>query len=137
MRREKEKESGKKGPGTVADMRKRVRNRKRYVTGLLKKQGKYTPDMGPQIDIACLLWGRVEILRDEIFSPGHSPVRIEKSREGNDREVVSQKERLFIDYLDQYQRALKALGMNTDAKERRTESDGFSDFMKEFREDTE
>jgi len=40
-----------------------------------------------------------------------------------------------LDFVQQSQKALRALGMNTDAKERKTDNDTFNEFLKEFSED--
>lgn len=90
-----------------------------------------------QVNIAAQLLVRTDMLADEIFNEGHRAVNVEISREGNERESISPKEKLYLDLVQQSQRALRALGMNTDAKERKTDNDGFSEFMKEFREGEE
>lgn len=121
------------GPDALA----RIKNKKSYIMKLLKKEGKYTSELSMQVDIVAQLLVRTDMLREEILDPAHSPVNVETSREGNTRESISPRERLYLDLLQQSQRALRALGMNTDAKERKTDNDGFIDFMERFREGTE
>ena len=116
---------------------KRIKNKKSYIVKLLKQQGKYTAELSMQVNIAAQLLVRTDMLADEIFNEGHRAVNVEISREGNERESISPKEKLYLDLVQQSQRALRALGMNTDAKERKTDNDGFSEFMKEFREGEE
>lgn len=113
----------------------RIRNKKTYIVKLLKKEGKYTAELSMQAEIVAQLLVRTDILREEIIAPGHSPVNVEVSREGNTRESVSAKERLYLDLLQQSQRALRALGMNTDSRDRRQAADGFDEFLTQFRED--
>ena len=116
---------------------KRIKNKKSYIVKLLKQQGKYTAELSMQVNIAAQLLVRTDMLADEIFNEGHRAVNVEISREGNERESISPKEKLYLDLVQQSQRALRALGMNTDAKERKTDNDGFSEFMKEFKEGEE
>lgn len=114
---------------------RRVKNKKDYIVKLLKKQGKYTAELSMQVNITAQLLVRTEILAEEILSENHQAVNVEISREGNERKTISPKERLYLDFVRQCQKALRALGMNTDSKERKSDNDSFGDFMKEFRED--
>lgn len=114
---------------------RRIKDKKGYIVKLLKKQGKYTSELSMQVGITAQLLVRTDMLADEIFDEGHNAVNVEISREGNGRESISPKERLYLDLVQQSQRALRALGMNTDSRERKTDNDGFGEFMKEFRED--
>ena len=108
---------------------RRVKSKRDYIVRLLKKQGKYTAELTYQVDITAQLLVRADILGEEMLHDGHSPVNVEYSREGNERMTLNPKERLYLDVLSQGQRALRALGMNNDGKERHTDSDTFSDFM--------
>lgn len=121
--------------GASEDVKARIRNKKTYIVKLLKKEGKYTSELSMQVDIVAQLLVRTDMLRDEVIAPGYSPVNVEVSREGNTRESVSAKERLYLDLLQQSQRALRALGMNTDSRDRKQVADGFDDFLSQFRED--
>lgn len=114
---------------------KRLKSKKDYIVRLLKKQGKYTAELSMQVSVVAQLLVRTDELAGDIFDGAHEAVRTEISREGNTREVVSPKERLYLDYLAQSQRALRALGMNTDAKDRKPEGDGFDDFLKSMADD--
>lgn len=116
---------------------KRIKNKKDYLVKVLKKQGKYTPELSMQVDLAAQLLVRTDMLRDEIFDASHSAVNVEISREGNRRETISPKENLYRSYLEQSQSALRAIGMNNDAKERKTENDTFSEFMDAFKKEDE
>lgn len=116
---------------------RRIKNKKDYIVRVLKKQGKYTAELSMQVNVVAQLLVRTEILADEIFDESHNAVNIEISREGNERESVSPKERLYLDYLGQSQKALRALGMNTDARERKTDNDHFNDFISAFKDDSE
>jgi len=123
------------GEKIAASIQKRITSKKTYIVKLLKKQGKYTPELSMQVKITAQLLIRTEILAEQIFGNGHQPTKIELSREGNERESVSPKEKLYLDLVEQSQKALKALGMNTDSRERKTDNDGFSEFMEQFKND--
>ncbi len=125
--------SGDQGDSRV--MQRLIKQKKDYIVRLLKKQNKYAAELSMQVTIAARLLVRADILSEEIFSADHSPVNIEYSREGNERESISPKEKLFIDISRQSQKALQALGMNIDAKPRKNDEDGFADFMNAFREE--
>lgn len=118
-----------------AKITKRVKNKKDYIVKLLKEQGKYTAELSMQVTITAQLLVRTEILAEEVLAEEHEAVNVEISREGNERKTISPKEKLYLDFVQQSQKALRALGMNTDAKERKTDNDTFNDFLKEFSED--
>ncbi len=121
----------------TADARKvnlRVQGKKGWIVKTLKQQGKYSQELSPQINIAAKLLVRAEMIEEQIFSSGHSAFLIEYSREGNERRVTDPLEKLYLDYSDQAQKALRRLGMNTDSKERKAEAvDGLSDFINSMR----
>ena len=119
-------------------MTQKINNRKAYFIKLLKKQGKYTPELAVQVKITAELYVRTEMIAEEIFGDGHKAVNTEISREGNVRERISEKERLYLDYCAKMQSALKAIGMNVDAKERKNDgADGFDEFMSQFTRESE
>lgn len=121
--------------GTIAiTVQQRIEMKRQHIVSILKEQGKYTEELSMQAQIVAQLLVRTDDLAAEIFDGRHHAVNVEISREGNERESISPKEKLYMDYIQQSQRALRALGMNTDAKERKTDSDAFSDFLNEFRE---
>lgn len=113
-------------------MEARIKNKKNYIIKLLKEQGKYTAELTYQVNITAQLLVRADILSEEIFDKNHNSVNVELSREGNKRESISPKERLYLDVLRQSQKALTALGMNTESKERKTDNDSFGEFMAEM-----
>lgn len=114
---------------------RRIKAKKTYIVKLLKKQGKYTPELSMQVKIVAELLVRTDLLAEQIFDGRHQAVNVEFSREGNERESVSPKEKLYLDYLQQSQRALRALGMNNDAKERKPDNDALNDFISQFNEE--
>lgn len=118
-------------------IQKRIRGKKEYIVKLLKKQGKYTAELSMQATITAQLMVRTEILAEEIFSDGHKAINVELSREGHSRESISPKEKLYIDLTTHVQKALRALGMNTDSKDRKTDNDSFAEFMSEFNNDND
>lgn len=115
----------------------KVKSKKAYIIKLLKKQGKYTAELTYQVDITAKLLVRADILGDEIMADGHRVVNVEYSREGNERKTVDPKEKLYIELLEKGQKALRALGMNTESKERKTDNDDFNDFMSAMKEGDE
>ena len=117
------------------DNLKRVKNKQRYIVQLLKAQRRYSPELSMQAWLTAQLLVRIEKLAEEIFSEGYSTTLTEYSREGNPRETLNPTDRLYLELVKQAQSALKAMGMNTDAKERRPADDGFSDFMRSLRDE--
>ena len=112
----------------------KIKSKKAYIMKLLKKQGKYTSELTYQVDITAKLLVRADILGDEIMADGHQAVNVEYSREGNERKTIDPKEKLYIELLQQGQKALRALGMNTESKERKSDNDSFNDFMAAMQE---
>lgn len=108
---------------------RKINNKKRYIIKLLKDEGKYTPDMTYQVEIAAKLLVKADLLSDEIFSDVNTSVNIEYSREGHPRTTINPKEKLYLEVLRQGQKALTALGMNTDSKKANIGTDGFTDFI--------
>ena len=106
-----------------------MKSKKAYIVKLLKEQGKYTAELTYQVDITAKLLVRADILGDEIMAGGHRAVNVEYSREGNARKTIDPKEKLYIELLEKGQKALRALGMNTESKERKADSDEFNDFL--------
>ena len=118
-----------------AQIKQRLRNKRNYITKLLKKQNKWLAEMTYQVEITAKILVRVELLEEEIFSAGYTAVNVEYSREGNERVSLNPQERLYLEALEKAQKALRALGMNTESKERKGENDGLGNFLKEFAED--
>lgn len=115
----------------------KVKNKKAYIVKLLKKQGKYTAELTYQVEITAQLLVRAEMLGDEILADGHKVVNVEYSREGNERVTINPKEKLYLDVLEKGQKALRALGMNTESKERKTDEDATSGFFASLRREDE
>jgi hypothetical protein len=114
-----------------------VKNKKDYIVKLLKAQGKYTAELTYQVEITARLLVRADMLYDEILSEGHKAVNIEYSREGNERATINPKEKLYLDVSEKAQKALRALGMNTESKERKADNDNFNEFWAAMKEDAE
>lgn len=115
------------------EVRQRIKNQKDYYVKLLKKENRYTPELAQQAELAATAVVRLRMIQEEtMFNPYHKAIQIEISREGNTREHISEAENLLKDYLQVAKDQLKALGMNTDSKERKTDEDGedgFTEFM--------
>lgn len=105
------------------------------IKNMLKKQKKYSAELDEQIKLAAQLIVRTDSLSEDIFSKDHKAVITEISREGNTREIPSQAERVYLLYQREAQRALRALGMNVDAKERKQDDDSFNEFMDSFKKE--
>ncbi len=118
-------------------LNKRINTRKAYIIKLLKDQGKYTVELTYQVKIAAQLLAKTDMLAEEIFSEKHEPINVEFSREGNERESISPKEKLYLDFSQQAQKALRALGMNTDGHERKTNADGLNDLLNLIKEEND
>lgn len=116
-------------------MERRVKSKKAYIVKLLKKQGKYTAELTYQVEITAQLLVRADILGNEILADGHKAINVEYSREGNERITVNPKEKLYLEVLEKGQKALRALGMNTESKERKTDNDDYKEFLKAMNED--
>lgn len=116
-------------------IKQRITAKKTYIVNLLKKEGKYSPELSMQAKVVAQLLVRTEILAEEIFTDGHQAINVETSREGNERKSIDPKEKLYLDLVGQTQKALRALGMNTDSKERKADNDGFAKFMEDMKGD--
>lgn len=116
---------------------RKVKSKKAYIVKLLKKQGKYTAELTYQVEITAQLLVRADMLGNEILADGHKSINIEYSREGNERITVNPKEKLYLEVLEKGQKALRALGMNTESKERKTDNDDYKQFLEAINEDEE
>lgn len=116
-------------------IKKRIRNKKDYIIKLLKKEGKYTAELSMQVTITAQLLVQTDMLAESVASLGPNIIDVEYSREGNERKSINPVVKLYNETAEKAQRALRALGMNTDSKERKTDNDSFSEFMKEFGQD--
>ena len=114
---------------------RRIKNKKDYIVKLLKKEGKYTSELSMQVTITAQLLVRTELLAEELFGDEHNAINVELSREGNERKSISPTEKLYLDFAQQSQKALRALGMNTDSRERKSNNDGLTDFLNAFNDD--
>lgn len=117
-----------------AAMKRRIKQKKDYLVKLLKKQGRYTPELSMQVSLLAQLLVKTDLLAARVLSEGHRPINVEISREGNTRQSVSALERLYMDYVRICQSALRATGMNKDSREKLTGDDGMSDFLKQLEE---
>ena len=115
---------------------KKVSSKKRYIIKLLKDNGKFAAEMTYQVEITARLLVRAEQQSEEMAAPDYKPITVEYSREGHERLAVNPLERLHAETLRQAQRALAALGMNTDSKQKlENADDSLQDFMDAFKDD--
>lgn len=117
------------------NIEKSISSKVSYIRKLLTQEGKYTADLTYQVKIAATLMVRTEVLARAILSPGYNPINTEISREGNKRQTVNPTEPLYLQYVGKTQSALRALGMNTDSRERKSDGgDGLTDFLNAMKE---
>lgn len=131
-----------KGQSNNSDNPERKNNYKKkikQVTGkikkMLEKSDSYSEDLDLQIDLTAQLIAKTDFLAAEIFAEGHRSIITEYSREGNEREIISQKEKLYIEYNQKAQSALAKLGMTVDPKNKNVGEDGFGSFMEGLNDD--
>lgn len=117
-------------------MARKVESKRRYLVRLLTKQGKYTAELTYQAEITARLLVSADMLEEEISRAGGTPIRVEYSREGNERVSIDPRQRLYLETLQKAQRSLASLGMNFDSKERKNDGeDGFTDFLNRFKDE--
>ncbi|MDE6832055.1 MAG: hypothetical protein K2J07_04920 [Muribaculaceae bacterium] len=116
-------------------MKKKVANKKTYLVKLLRNRGIYSPELAVQVGLVAQLIVKTEQLGDDIMAGEYDSVIVEVSREGAPREKASAAEMLYLNYVDRVQRGLKSLGLNFDARERRAESDSFTQFLDAMNDD--
>lgn len=92
-------------------------SRSRILSDLEKSGIDYT-SMSCQIELTAIR--RVYFMRisEKLIEAGFEPVLVQHSREGNERHIENPLVKMWKDAGDAYQRGLKALGINIDAKER-------------------
>lgn len=110
---------------------------KKHITELLKEQKKYTPELELQIEICAKLKVQEETLNKRLMVSGYSPTITEYSREGEPRNVINPVWKVHQDVTDQLQKALRALGMNTESKDRKSDGDTVGGFLEAFQAKSE
>ena len=99
------------------------------------RKDKYTAELSMQVTLTAQLLVQTDMLAESVMAMGSNIIDVEYSREGNERKSVNPMVKLYNETAEKAQRALRALGMNVDAKERKTDNDSFGEFMKEFGRD--
>lgn len=120
---------------TKLTIKRRISGKKTYIIKQLKAHGIYSGERSQQVSIAATLLVRTEMLAEEVLAESGEAMGVEISREGNERRTISPKEKLYLDYVQQTQKALRALGMNADAKEQKAEADTLNEFLKSIGEE--
>ena len=118
-----------------SEITSQIERLKEIATSTLKSEGKYTPLYGLQVEVAALLMAKIRLLLNDMSQPGYNAVELEESREGHDRKKVNPCETLLQTYISLVLKALKGLGMNTESKDVKTDSDTLKDFLTEFSEE--
>ena len=102
------------------------------IVSMLRQQGKYSGELEIQAELTARLIQRFNDIDQEMHSPDYDIVNVEYSREGHSRSSVNPLEKLYLEYYDRIHRALRALGMSVDAKERKSDNDDFLTKMEDF-----
>ena len=111
----------------------RVSVHKEYLIRLLKDQGKYTDELEVIVTSTAWTYARIEELQDDMLSPGYQKMIVQISREGNERMQKNPLEDMMTSLNRQLTQQLTAIGMTTDSKERKQDSDNFKDFLDEMK----
>lgn len=113
----------------------KITSRKSYMIKVMKAANVYRDELAMQVQVAARLYVKIKEFEKEMSKDGYSPVSKWESREGAVRQAVNPLEELYSDYLSRYQQALKALGLNNDSKERKSQGDDpLNSFLDKFRE---
>lgn len=114
---------------------RKARHRAAETLRLMKECGKYSEAYLMQVDLLSRTLAELDDIEREKSRREYRMVINMISREGNDRPVLNPLEQLYGEFLDRAQRCLKALGMNTDSKERKgEEAAGLEEFLREMKE---
>ena len=111
----------------------RVSVHKEYLIRLLKDQGKYTDELEVIVTSTAWTYARIEELQDDMLSPGYQKMIVQISREGNERMQKNPLEDMMTSLNRQLTQQLTAIGMTTESKERKQDSDNFKDFLEEMK----
>lgn len=98
----------------MSDEEKQLERIKRYVRGVLKRAGKYSPEMSYQVELLATDLMVYRQLRRDVLENG--VVTVEKSREGNRREKVRPSVGMLRQQADAVRADLKSLLMNQELK---------------------
>lgn len=85
---------------------------------------------GSKIVESILLW-KIESLKEEMHKSNYTPVVIEVSREGSERQKMNQTESLMLAYLRLYLTAKKVPGVISDDN---GDDDGLMELISEFKD---
>ena len=114
-----------------------ARKNQRKLLQSLKKEESYSPLFAEQAGIAGVIGEVFWRMSEEVLEDNVEYVETTTSREGDTRYKQNPKFQLFIQVLDRYQDALKALGMNVDSKPVKKKEKGINDFLESFKEDND
>ncbi len=114
---------------TTAQLEKKVS----YLRKLMEEAGTYADVYSAQITLTASLLVQADAMRECLAT--QSVIITQTSREGDTRQIVNPVQKALLDTLERAQRGLRALGMNLDSKERKPDSDGYTDFMSRFNEE--
>ena len=103
-------------------------------TATLKKEGKFTPLYSLQVELASLMMAKIRLIMMEMEKDRYKPIETEKTRDDCTRTKINPCEKLLMDYAALAMKAFKGLGMNTESKELKPDSDSLTEFLSEFQE---
>ncbi len=98
----------------MSDEEKQLERIKRYVRGVLKRAGKYSPEMSYQVELLATDLMVYRELRRDVLE--HGVVAVETSREGHRREKVRPSVQMLRQQADAVRADLKSLLMNRELK---------------------
>lgn len=94
----------------------RVKNKRDYIVRVLKKVGKYTPELSQMVGVAARALAHLDLLGEEFEKDDYAPLLVQTSREGDDRVMANPTEKMYLDYLAESRAALRGLGMSSESK---------------------
>lgn len=107
-------------------MNNEAKKHSKMLVKILKNQDRYCDAIKPQVEVCAKAWGLLCAIEDEAMKP----TIYQETKEKLGRYKANPATSLYLETLDRYQRALKALGLNLDSKQTVVVSE--SDTLKSF-----
>lgn len=99
------------------------------IKNMFERQNRYDASLDWQIENVAMLHLKVMQEYNYMLQPEYESIKVETSREGNDREIINGHEALYQRYMELYQTALKNLCMTTESKPIKESSSGLDNFL--------
>lgn len=116
------------------DFKKRVSAKRTDIIRRLKSQGKYTEELSVMVTLTAETYIQLENLQDVMLDDDYQSVTVQISREGNERRQLNPMEGQLTALRRQLADLLTKIGMSTESKERKQDSDSFKDFLEEMKD---